>query len=141
MLDVKHHVVISDAIGKEWRLHGSRYSRKWLTGMWARKRVDRKEIEPDQDLRKRIDDAVTPAHREGVAKDIHLIEAGLATDRLVTSGDERVRRAFGRASADIMELRQIVWVNPTKPEEKPIDWLRSGARTEEHRQLGSCLAG
>ena len=136
VLSIGHHVVMSEAIQEEWGRHRSRYSLKWLTRMYGKKQVDRNEIEPDKDLRERIDMAVTPKQKAIVAKDVHLIEAAIATDRLVASQDERARRAFGNASANVSELKQIVWVNPTQDEEKPIDWLRDGAKTEAHRQLG-----
>ena len=136
MLEVGHHVVMSEAIQKEWRRHRSRYSRKWLKRMYGKKQVDRNEIEPNKDLRERIDMDVTPNQKEIIAKDVHLIEAAIKTDRLVTSQDEKARKAFGNASTSVGELRQIVWVNPTRKCEKPIDWLRDGAKTEAHRQLG-----
>ena len=137
VLSVGHHVVMSEAIQEEWRRHRSRYSLKWLTRMSARRRVDRNEIEPDEDLRERIDKAVIPKQKGVVAKDVHLIEAAVATDRLVASQDERARRAFGNASDNVGELRQIVWINPTQDDEKPIDWLQKGAKAEVHRQLGA----
>ena len=71
-----------------------------------------------------------------VAKDVHLVEAALATDRLITSQDERVRSALRTASNNVGELKRIVWVNPTRGDEKPVDWLREGAKTEERRLLG-----
>ena len=137
VLSVGHHVVMSEAIQEEWRRHRSRYSRKWLTQMSGRKRVDRNKIERDEDLRERIDEVVPPEQKEDVDKDVHLIEAAIATDRLVTSRDEKARGAFGNASDNVGELRQIVWINPTQDDEKPIDWLQKGAKAEVHRQLGA----
>ena len=137
VLSIGHHVVMSEAIQEEWGRHRSIYSLKWLTRMYGKKQVDRNKIEPDEDLRERIDMAVIPNHKAIVAKDVHLIEAAIATDRLITSRDERARRAFGNASANVSELKQIVWVNPTQDDEKPTDWLRDGAKTEAHRQLGA----
>ena len=72
-----------------------------------------------------------------VAKDVHLVEAALATDRLITSQDERVRSVLRTASNNVGELKRIVWVNPIRGDETPTDWLRDGAKTEEHRLLGS----
>ena len=72
-----------------------------------------------------------------VAKDVHLVEAALATDQLITSRDERVRNALRTASNNAGELKRIVWVNPTQEDETPIDWLRDGVKTEGHRLLGS----
>ena len=136
MLEVRHHVVMTDEIKKEWRRHTSNYSRKWRSQMYGRRLVIQIEVDEDPILRGRIDAAVLLDQRDNVAKDVHLIEAAIATDRLVASQDERARRAFGNASANVSELKQIVWVNPTQDDEKPIDWLKDGAKAEAHRQLG-----
>ena len=138
VLDVGHHVVMTDAILAEWHDHMSRYSRRWRRQMYGRRRVYRieKDNECDNDLRSRIDQAVHRDQRAIVAKDVHLIEAAIATDRLVTSKDESARGVFKGASDEVVDLQQIVWVNPTKGEETPIDWLRNGAKAEAHRMLG-----
>lgn len=94
------------------------------------------EVDEDETLRERISAALHWDQREAAEKDAHLIEAAIATDRLVTSQDEKARRLFGCASFAVGQLRQIVWVNPTKADERPIDWLENGARAEAHRQLG-----
>ena len=137
VLEVRHHVVMTDTISKEWHNHKSIYSRKWRKEMYARKLVKSIKVDEDETLREKIAAALHWDHREAAEKDAHLIEAAIATDRLVTSRDEKVRRLFGSASVAVGQLRQIVWVNPTKADEKPIDWLRNGARAEAHRQLGN----
>ncbi len=53
------------------------------------------------------------------------------------SKDESARGAFKDASDRVVDLQQIVWVNPTQDEETPIDWLQNGARAEAHRMLGA----
>ena len=40
-------------------------------------------------------------------------------------------------SGKIREIQIVVWVNPTRKEESPIDWLTSGAVAEANRQLGA----
>lgn len=136
MLEVRHHVVMTDTIRKEWRHHRSGFSRKWLTQMYGGRLVKRIEVDKDETLRERIGAALLWDQREAAEKDAHLIEAAIATDRLVTSRDEKARRLFGSASVAVGQLRQIVWVNPTKADERPIEWLENGARAEAHRQLG-----
>ena len=139
MLDVGHQVVMTDAIMAEWHHHMSRYSRRWRRQMYGRRRVYRIEMqnERDNNLRKRIDAVVHRDQRAIVAQDIHLIEAAIAADRLVTSKDESARGVFKDASDGVVELKQIVWVNPTCDNETPIDWLRNGARAEARRLLGA----
>lgn len=138
VLDAGHQVVMTDAIMTEWRNHLSRYSRRWRKQMYGRRRVYRieKKKERDNNLRQRIDRAVHRNQRAIVDKDVHLIEAAIATDRLVTSKDESARGVFKDASDGVVDLQQIVWVNPTCNKEKPIDWLENGARAEAHRMLG-----
>ena len=138
VLDVGHHVVITDAILAEWHHHMSRYSKRWHRQMYSRRRVYRIEMqkERDENLRNRIDQAVHRDQKKIVDKDVHLIEAAIATDRLITSNDGRARRAYRNVANEVEELKQIVWVNPTRDEETPIDWLRNGARAEAHRMLG-----
>ncbi len=87
VLDAGHRVVMTDAIMIEWRNHLSRYSRRWRRQMYGRRRVYRieKEKERDNNLRNRIDQAVHRDQKAIVDKDVHLIEAAIATDRLVTS--------------------------------------------------------
>ena len=143
VLDVGHRVVMTDAIRAEWdrniikRKSEYSYSRKWFTRMTDQEKVVEIDGERDEMLRKKIDASVPPEQRNLADKDVHLIEAAIATDRLITSNDERVRRAYGNAVNEVEELRQIVWVNPTRDEETPIDWLRNGARAEAHRMLGA----
>ena len=137
MLNFGHLLVMTDAIKKEWKPHISKYSRKWRRQMYARKLVIQIEVNEDETLREHIDAAVHWDQRETVDKDAHLIEAAIATDRLVTSRDETARKVFRNASVDVRQLRHIVWVNPTQPDEEPIDWLRNGARAEAHRELGA----
>lgn len=136
--DSEHHVVITNAISSEWRRHHSVYARKWLVSMWGRKLVDEIEIEEDAALRTKVIDAVTSrSEKNAVAKDLHLIEAALVTDKLVASRDETVRAVFKITSNSVKDIRRVVWVNPTKEGETPIKWLREGAKSERHRQLGA----
>ena len=137
MLKVGHHVVMTDEIKKEWDRHNKIYFRKWLIQMWSRKRVDRVGEERNDNLRKKINKVIISRQKPVVEKDIHLIEAAIATDRLLTSRDETARRAFGNVSAIVGELRQIVWVNPTQNDENPINWLQDGAKADADRRLGA----
>ncbi len=143
VLEVGHRVVMTDAIQAEWdrniikRKSEYSYSRKWFTRMTDQGKVVEVDGERDDMLRKRIDALVPPEQRNLAAKDVHLIEAAIATDRLVTSNDERVRGAYRGVANEVEELKQIVWVNPTKDEERPIEWLQNGATDEKHRWLGA----
>ena len=105
--------------------------------MHGKKRVHGDDAPRAEKLRTRIASAVPDNRMQAAEKDVHLIEAALGTDRLVASQDERARGIFREASRGVRELKPIVWVNPTLSADDPIGWLRNGARSEAHRQLGA----
>lgn len=129
--ECRHRVVMTPEIQEEWRRHASRYTYRWLRRMFARRLVDRCTVATNDPLRQRVA-GMLPS-----AGDLHLLEAAVATDKLVASQDERARAAFRIMSGKIREIQIVVWVNPTRKEESPIDWLTSGAVAEANRQLGA----
>ena len=135
--EVGHRIVMTDPIRAEWQCRPSIFSAVWLGQMTRRKMVVEIIGERTEALRERVYASLLPDQKAAVAKDLHLIEAAISTERLVTSQDERARRAFAQASEGVSELKQIVWVNPTRTGESPIDWLRNGAQDEQHRRLGA----
>ena len=136
--DVRYQVVMTKAILQEWRRHKSEFSEEWLTQMSGEGRgVSLHDAERDKDLRRRITAAIPSDCQHAAEKDVHLIEAALNTDHLVASGDGQARRIFRSASESVRELKPIVWVNPKLSADDPICWLRNGARSEAHRQLGA----
>jgi hypothetical protein len=81
--------------------------------------------------------AKTDNQREEMTKDILLLEAAIATDQRIVSLDENTaRKYFTDAAKEIVKLRQLVWVNPSKEKENPIEWLQNGASTDPERMLG-----
>jgi hypothetical protein len=50
--------------------------------------------------------------------------------------DASVARACGDAAQEIVKLQQLLWVNPSKPEETPIEWLQNGTPADPERMLG-----
>ena len=75
---------------------------------------------------------------EALRKDFHLLQAALATDQTIISLDETVRGFFTRASQQVSEIQNVIWINPNRTaEEQPITWLRNGAPPEAHRCLSA----
>ncbi len=109
--------------------------------MVARKQLQPAPIGPDATLREQLDDvAHSDNARDAMYKDACLIEAALATDRIVASLDEQVRELFRRATDRVGELRAIVWVNPEREEDDPILWLERGAPADSNLMLGYALS-
>ncbi len=137
VLSLGHSVVMTPEISNEWKRHRSGFARRWRVSMDARKKVYRINPPANEELRDKIEE--TAGHEneiEVMQKDFHLLEAALATDQTVISLDETVRGLFARATQNVGEIRDIVWVNPDRTEEEePLVWLQNGAPSEEGRKL------
>lgn len=64
------------------------------------------------------------------------MELALATDRRVVSLDETARDDFRNIAASVEQIQQVVWVNAERDDEKPIEWLETGANEDRTRTLG-----
>jgi hypothetical protein len=135
---LEYRIAMSNGIRDEWQNHPSDFATLWLARMVGKKRFVKIDPPLDEELWSKIPDtAVSEKQRGEMIKDILLLEAALESDRRVVSLDENTaRKYFSRAAKTIPKLREIVWVNPDKPEEKPIEWLQAGAPAEDFRMLG-----
>lgn len=144
----RYHVVITPAITAEWNKHQSKFVSTWLTTMQRRGKVHYPKmnlaiIDPLRDkiesitVREEDNTAlIERANRDAMLKDFLLIEAAMLTDKTVISLDERARTPFKITAYLVIELQEIVWVNPGKQEEQPILWLKDGAKPDKERLLG-----
>jgi hypothetical protein len=151
ILRICHRVSFTEPVREEWNRHQSRFAKRWLTAMFARKKVETIPNTENPTLRAKLDE-LTPEQTENLAsisdpasfekmvaamrKDLHLIEAALASDQLVASLDETVREFFVQSAATLKQLKNICWVNPTKEEDDVVEWLANGAKSEKSRRLG-----
>ena len=104
--EYRHRVVMTPQIQQEWCEHASRYTYRWLRRMNAKRPVHRCTVAGNDPIRQRVA-AVLPD-----AGNLHLLEAAIATDRLVASQDERAHAAFRRVSGKIREIQGVVWFIP-----------------------------
>lgn len=137
-LDICHKIVMNSAIRNEWKTHQSNFARSWLRSMYAKKKVVPVSDDEDPALRADIR-AIVCAEEEtnAMLKDMHLVEAAADTDSTVVSLDDKVRNLFRRSSQNVGKLRPIIWVNPSIPDERSIEWLETGAPAEEERALAA----
>ena len=137
MLDICHWVVMNPDISSEWKRHQSRFARRWLVSMYSRKKVERPDRVQDNDLREKVQGAAKSERKSyAILKDIHLIEAALATDRAVASLDDNARELFRNITEKVGKLKPVVWVNPSNEPGDVIAWLKKGAKFEKRRSLG-----
>jgi hypothetical protein len=140
--DICHVVVMTSDLRDEWKNHQSRFARKWLTRMHARRKVEDPGDVHDADLRKVVAVAIgSDVWSDVVEKDMRLIESALATDSRVLSCEEKVRRALQLAARRTGRIRGLMWTNPDTEGEALLDWLRTGCPYDEHRTLGYPASG
>lgn len=134
-----HRVVMTREISEEWKRHQSRFALEWRVSMDASRKVERIDPLQDDTLRDKITTTTNNTDEiEAIQKDFHLLQAALATDQTIISLDETIRQLFKRASQQVGEIRNIIWVNPDRAtEEQPIEWLQNGALPEAHRQFSA----
>lgn len=144
VLVICHRIAMTPEIRREWDEHQSRFAREWLRRMIAKRKLcPLKNLVSDKRLWTTLENiAQTDQQRAQIVKDIHLLEAALASDKIVISLDENTaHKFFDKAAQTIIELQKITWVNPDRiEEEEPISWLKNGAKPDKNRLLGCNLA-
>lgn len=80
-----------------------------------------------------------PKVRSEIMDDLHLIEAALATDGIVVSLDDTVAGHLHDMRTSVSQLRQVIWINPTRAPAKCITWLQQGAEEQQAREKGLSL--
>jgi len=90
-----------------------------------RKVIDVAEAE-NENVRAQLD-ASAPA----VRKDLHLVEAALATDQIVVSLDDQAR-----ANLSVEATREVMWINAVDEGGHAVYWLDHGANPVERWMLG-----
>lgn len=135
---LNYHIVMTAKLSKEWTKHASNFARRWRVSMETSNKVCAISLSDDQVLYAQISStAKSKKQVEEIEKDFHLLQAALATDQTIVSCDEKIRRLFARASQQVDEIRDIIWVNPDRAKEEPIAWLQNGAPPEPHRRLSA----
>lgn len=134
-----HHISVFSQEGfAEWRRHERSFARRWLTRMFAGRRVEILEHVGDKRFRANLlECAPSKTKRQAMEKDAHLLEAALRADRIVISCDEKVRALFQDACSEVHEIRTVHWANPEIEAEEVVPWLQAGARAEAKRRLSA----
>jgi hypothetical protein len=138
ILRICHRVVLTPDIHREWQDHPSRFQRKWRRWMHGKRKFALVSSAPKERLRKRIARAApSPSAQEVLDKDVHLVEAALATDRTIISCDAEAHDLFHAVAARVGELRTIAWLNPERMAPPDMEaWLEAGAQPDDSMKLG-----
>jgi len=115
ILVICHRVAACDEMRAEWRRNASRFTRKWMRSMAARKKPLRSIATDAVPLQlERFEDA----HREAIEKDLFLLEIAIAADGIVVTLDTSLRRALDTTEEGRRLSKRLVWIDPV---EKSVD--------------------
>jgi hypothetical protein len=121
---------------EEWEKHSSVFAATWLTSMRSLCKLRPVPDLPTDELLRLFRSAISDRSVQTIVeKDVHLVAAALASDRLIVSLDDRVRRHLASLSARHTRVGATCWVNPCIETEHALEWLQSGAPTDASRQL------
>lgn len=107
--NICHRVAQTDPIREEWKRHLSIFSRKWKCSMIARRKLPSVSRLVHLELRW---DAYPDTARTAIKKDQKLIEAALATDCVIITLDDALKKALAKRRDGKEILRRIQWINP-----------------------------
>ena len=149
--DICHQIVLSADISREWDYNvlqirtsadkqRTRFIANWMVAMSRRKggKILRPRVDRDEALRTKINRlGLSGNDRHQITEDLHLVEAALASDRIVVSRDDSVRALLQSITGSCPEVEKVLWCNPVELGEEALEWLRTGARVVKAWQLGS----
>ena len=148
ILDICHRVCLSSDLSEEWKRHQSRYSRRWLTQMYANRKVVTCEPPSCKHLVEDIRSfhLTTESDIAAVEKDIHLIAAALTTShRTILSWDNRVAAVIRKVCVDTKTVTNkavapVLWINPIADHDSLRAWLSETGPAQPHWPLGIASA-
>jgi hypothetical protein len=136
--DCGHRIRLQPALLDEWQRHMSRFARTWLVRMMARRKVVTGPAPCPGDVEvaiaRRIADAATLAE---VNKDLHLVGAAIASDKIVISLDDKVRQYLAQPAREVAAVGAIMWDNPCEKPASTAGWLKDGAPLDHSRRLAN----
>jgi hypothetical protein len=125
VLHISHRATMTPLLREEWKRHQSLFARVWLAEMTSKAKVQDIADVRNEELRAQAPGTVS------AQKDVHLVEAALATDRIVISLDDRARTELSVPAA-----AEVMWVHPVDEGGHVIYWLRNGAAPVTEWKLG-----
>jgi hypothetical protein len=139
--DSGHILVMTDRIKGEWLREGSKYAKIWLGQMMPNQvctinlAIDNPTLsEKCKEIEKIIKSVTDADERKAMLEDFLLIEAALATDKIIVSHDHEARGFFVKLSQTVPELQLIMWKSPWKQDTKR--WVKTDAKIQKRYCLG-----
>jgi hypothetical protein len=111
ILTICHRVVMTEAVQEQWNDHRSRFARKWLTSMWAKKKVHRCEGIQLPHVDKACD-VLSATEQDRLREDLLLVEAACVGDGIVVTRDDVIQAIWHKCHDRFGLSKPIKWINP-----------------------------
>ena len=112
VLEICHRIVMTNDINKEWEKHKhcfSRFAIKWKASMVRKGKV----VYIDTPAKIKLDlSGISEKEHDRIQKDIFLLNAALATDRIIVTRDERLQTDLRKTSEGEILADKYRWLNP-----------------------------
>lgn len=128
VITICHRAVVTPSILAEWDRHQSTYFRHWRAAMHKKSKLLAVPADRRPKLRARILEAnFGTAQRAPAEKDVHLVEAALAADKIVCSLESEAPELFARVAERYEPISEVAWANPGSHADALRSWLEEGA--------------
>jgi len=111
ILTICHRVVMTEAVQVQWNDHRSRFAHKWLTSMWAKKKVHRCEGVQLSHVDKACD-GLSTTEQDRLREDLLLIEAACAADGIIVTRDDVIQAIWHKCHDRLGVPKPVTWINP-----------------------------
>ncbi len=143
ILQICHRVCETPELRDERRRHQSRYARLWFTKMLGKKKIVWLESHDCSAMMAEVTSypMIGEPEKQAIAKDIHLIAAARAADKIVLSLDDRVAAYLRRICQNVATTTNtvagdILWMNPVEDHAAAQDWLSEAIPARLNWRLG-----
>ena len=137
--EAKLHIHFGRLIDDEWLKHRSSFTVGWYAEMLRRGRVDLTQAEECQALGEHLRTLHSSHNHSSIMwKDRHLVDAALARNFRIVSGDKLARKAFRKTALPAVPiLGSLYWAQADEGDAGAyaIQWLRNGAPDDETLML------
>jgi hypothetical protein len=111
ILSICHHIIITRAIQDEWNRHASRFTRKWLRSMTARRKVERHATVLSCHASRSLEQ-LSSGEQQALQKDLCLVEAACEGDGIILTRDDEIVTIWEKCKDQFDLPKTIRWINP-----------------------------
>lgn len=113
ILRICHRIIMGYTLSVEWKNHESRFAKRWLVSMYARRKVITIDSTSFPVL---VEKAITltDREREALEKDKHLVELAIDGDGVIYSIDDTAIEIWDKCCKQMNTPKEITWKNPIR---------------------------